>query len=67
MNKPQTAKRITATIFILLMICLSSIPVFAATPTLLQCDLNGDKIVNTSDLIDISNHMRATGTPGLYR
>ena len=64
MNKQQKIKRIISTILILLSICLSNIPAFAVTPTKLQCDINGDGIINVSDLIDISKHLGQKGTPG---
>ena len=64
MNKQQKTKRIKSTILILIMICLANLPVLAATPTPLQCDINNDGIISVSDLIDMSNHIGATGTPG---
>ena len=64
MKKEPKTKRIKSTILILLMICLSSFPAFAASPTLLECDINNDGIINTLDLIEMSNHMASIGTPG---
>ena len=64
MKKEPKTKRIKSTIIILLMICLSSFPAFSASPTLLECDINGDGIINTLDLIEMSNHMGVKGTPG---
>ena len=64
MKKEPKTKRIKSTILILLMICLSSFPAFAASPTLLECDINNDGIINTLDLIEMSNHIASKGTPG---
>lgn len=64
MKKEPKTKRIKSTILILLMICLSSFPAFAASPTLLECDINNDGIINTLDLIEMSNHMASKGAPG---
>jgi hypothetical protein len=64
MEKSKIAKRMKSTIFVVLIICLSSIPVFASSPTISQCDINGDGIINSSDLVAMSNHMSSTGSPG---
>ncbi|VVB62044.1 Hypothetical glycosyl hydrolase family 15 [uncultured archaeon] len=64
MIRLQKTKRSISTILILSIICLANFPAFAASPTLLQCDINGDGIVNVSDIIEISNYMGKTGTPG---
>jgi hypothetical protein len=59
--------KITAILSILLMVALSGFPAFATPPTLLQCDINQDGIINVSDLIEINKYIGKTGTPGWIR
>jgi hypothetical protein len=61
-KKLQGKKMLTATI-VFLMICLSSVSISTST-ALLEFDINNDGIINTLDLIEMSNHIGMTGTPG---
>jgi hypothetical protein len=64
MIKKSKDKRKIITVVTLLAICLSSIPLSSAAPTLSDCDINNDGIITTLDLIEMSNHIGMTGAPG---
>ena len=62
-SKIKSTGKIT-TLFILLIISVSSIPSLQAAPTLSECDINSDGIINTLDLVEMSNHLDTKGTSG---
>jgi hypothetical protein len=64
MQKQQIGRGIKAVVLILVIVGLSNIPVFAATPTLQQCDINNDGIINISDFIEMNKYIGTTGTAG---
>ena len=64
MSNGQKTKKILFTLLILVVICLASFPVLKAAPTLLECDINNDGIINTLDLVELSAHLGTQGSPG---
>jgi len=61
-------KLILSTIVIFISVSLVGFPVFAAVvPTVLQCDINTDGIISTSDLVDIASNLGKTGAAGWIR
>lgn len=64
MEKFRPANKILSIIIILMSVSLTSFSAFTASSALSQYDMNGDGIVNVSDLTDMSNHMGEKGTPG---
>ncbi len=63
MIKKSEEKRIVISTIMILTICLSSAPIYSST-TVLESDINNDGIINTLDLIEMSNHIGMTGAPG---
>ena len=64
MIKKSKEKRIVLTATLFTILCLSSVPLKAATPTVLECDINSDGIISTLDLVEMSSHIGMTGTAG---
>jgi hypothetical protein len=63
MIKKSNKKKMLSTTIIFIMIFLSSISISSST-TLTEFDINNDGIINTLDLIEMSNHIGMTGSPG---
>jgi hypothetical protein len=66
-KKMRTIRKLTrmvSMLLVLLMICLVYFPSFQAAPTLLECDINDDGIINTLDLIEVSNYLGTKGNAG---
>lgn len=64
MIKKSKGKRILSTVIILTTLFFFSVPLNSAAPDLIECDINKDGIINTLDLIEMSNHIGMTGTAG---